>query len=635
KSGNYNGLGQSYYALGNFESALVNFKKYAEMEPKNWLPYNWTGWTYLKLKKYEDAIIQLKIANNIKDTSGSYSGLGQAYYYQENFNSALVNFKKYVEMEPKNWLAYHWLGWTYTHMKKHEDAIVQFKISNNLKENPGNYNGLGQSYYSQGNFRSAIVNFKKHAEMEPKSSDPYNWLGGIYVIQERYEDAIIQFKRANSLKETSKTYIGLGKSYLRLENYQKADSAFSNAIKIAKSDNEKTQCEFHLISSYIIQGKYQKAYDILGSKPYIGMEYRAGDSGIKIINIVKGSPADISGLRTGDLLTNFGGKNLMGMTNMQFSEKIIQKAEYGSEVSLKIKRDGLNLTKNLIVGIIPGMAKGKKKESRKIVQAKKKDSETGVRWAVIIGISKYKDTQIPSLRYANSDAKTFYKWSVSPDGGKYAPSHVKLLLDEDATGTNIKKALFEWLRGALSEDMVTIYFAGHGSPESPDSPDNLFLLPHDTQYSSIATTGFPMWDIETALKRFIKAKKVVVIADACHSGGVGRSFDVARRSNRGMKVNPISYGIQNLSQVGDGVCVISASSDNQFSQESNKWGGGHGVFTYFLLKGLKGDADYNKDSSVSLGELTSYLSERVRRETKNAQSPTVAGRYDPALTIGR
>jgi uncharacterized caspase-like protein len=65
------------------------------------------------------------------------------------------------------------------------------------------------------------------------------------------------------------------------------------------------------------------------------------------------------------------------------------------------------------------------------------------------------------------------------------------------------------------------------------------------------------------------------------------------------------------------------------------WGGGHGVFTYFLIKGLQGDADYNHDQSVSLGELTSYLSEQVRRETRNEQSPTVSGRYDPALSLGK
>ncbi|MGD2270267.1 MAG: caspase family protein [Desulfobacterales bacterium] len=257
------------------------------------------------------------------------------------------------------------------------------------------------------------------------------------------------------------------------------------------------------------------------------------------------------------------------------------------------------------------------------------------RWAVIIGISQYKDSRIPALRYAALDARAFYDWLISGRGGKYAPSRVKLLVDQSATAKNIKEALFVWLKQALEEDAVLIYFAGHGSPESPDSAQNLFLLPYDTRYGNIATTGFPMWDIETALKRFIKAKKVVVLADACHAAGVGQAFDIARRSGRGLKVNPISAGIQNLSKVGDGVCVISASAENQLSQESRKWGGGHGVFTYFLLQGLEGTADYNQDNRVTLGEIIPYLSEQVRRETRNSQSPTVSGKFDPMLCIGR
>lgn len=132
-----------------------------------------------------------------------------------------------------------------------------------------------------------------------------------------------------------------------------------------------------------------------------------------------------------------------------------------------------------------------------------------------------------------------------------------------------------------------------------------------------------------------QGRKVIVVADACHSGGVGQSFDVARRAARAIKVNPISSGLQNLSKMGDGICVISASDDKQFSQEDRKWGGGHGVFTYFLLEGLKGEADYSKDGSVTLGELIPFLSEQVRRETRNAQSPTIAGKFDPAITIGR
>lgn len=257
------------------------------------------------------------------------------------------------------------------------------------------------------------------------------------------------------------------------------------------------------------------------------------------------------------------------------------------------------------------------------------------KWAVVIGISSYRDSLIAGLRYASSDARSFYDLLVSPQAGGYAPSRVKLLLDADATSQNIRNALFSWLKQALAEDLVTIYFAGHGSPESPDSPNNLYLLPYDARYDDITTSGFPMWDIETALKRFIRARKVVVIADACHSGGVGHSFDIARRGDRGVTVNPISTSIQNLSQIGDGIAVISASDDKQFSQEGEQWGGGHGVFTYYLLKGLGGDADYNRDGQVTLGELIPYLSERVRRETGNAQSPTVAGKFDPALSIGQ
>jgi len=262
-------------------------------------------------------------------------------------------------------------------------------------------------------------------------------------------------------------------------------------------------------------------------------------------------------------------------------------------------------------------------------------SVQGQKWAVIIGVSNYQDSRITGLRYSAADAQALNEWLVSRKGGRYAPSRVKMFLDSQATAQNIRNALFNWLGQAIEEDTVIIYFAGHGSPQSPDHPQNLFLLPYDAQYDDVATTGFPMWDIETALKRFIKARKVVVIADACHSGGIGQSFDIARRATRGITVNPISSGIQSLSKVGDGIAVISASDDRQFSQEGKQWGGGHGVFTHFLLKGLKGEADYNKDGRITLGELIPYLSEQVRRETSNAQAPTVSGKFDPALSIGQ
>jgi len=120
------------------------------------------------------------------------------------------------------------------------------------------------------------------------------------------------------------------------------------------------------------------------------------------------------------------------------------------------------------------------------------------RWALVVGISKYKDTNVPRLQYASADAKAFQQWLVSPSGGAYDPNHIKLLCDEQATSAAIRDALFNWLKQPIEEDLVTIYYAGHGSPESPDNLKNLFLLPHDVDYSKIGSTGFPMWDIETS-----------------------------------------------------------------------------------------------------------------------------------------
>jgi len=119
----------------------------------------------------------------------------------------------------------------------------------------------------------------------------------------------------------------------------------------------------------------------------------------------------------------------------------------------------------------------------------------------------------------------------------------------------------------------------------------------------------------------------------CAALTTGLSF--AQAPDSPPAANRISRGLQNLSTIGEGIAVLSASDDKQGSAEGAQFGGGHGAFTWFLLSGLRGEADYNQDRRVTLGELIPYLSEHVRRATNNAQSPTVAGRFDLALSMGR
>lgn len=250
-------------------------------------------------------------------------------------------------------------------------------------------------------------------------------------------------------------------------------------------------------------------------------------------------------------------------------------------------------------------------------------------WAVIVGISEYQNPQIKNLNYADRDARAFAEFLQSSAGGGFDPNRMKVLLNKEATLQNIKQALYNFLRQTIEKDLVIIYFAGHGAPE-PANPNNNYLLAYDTDPNSLETSAFPMWDVNTALTRYIPSKKVVVFTDACHSGGI--SSDIATRGMLLTETNLINQYLSDLSKSKEGTIVFTASQAGEVSQELDKYG--HGVFTYFLLEGMKGKADFNNDYTVTIGELMDYVEEKVKRQTNGNQHPTRnQGSYDKDLTI--
>lgn len=251
------------------------------------------------------------------------------------------------------------------------------------------------------------------------------------------------------------------------------------------------------------------------------------------------------------------------------------------------------------------------------------------RWAVIVGVSEYGNPAIKNLAYADRDARAFAEFLKSPSGGGFEEDRVKMLLNKDATLQNVKTALFNFLRQTVDKDLVIIYFAGHGAPE-PANPNNNYLLCYDTDPNSLETTAFPMWDVNTALQRYIPSKRVVVFTDACHSGGI--SSDIATRGMSTTEDNMINQYLADLSKTKEGIIVFTASQAGEVSQELEKLG--HGVFTYFLLQGMKGEADFNNDYTVTIGELMDFVEEKVKRQTSGNQHPTRnQGTYDKDLTI--
>lgn len=241
----------------------------------------------------------------------------------------------------------------------------------------------------------------------------------------------------------------------------------------------------------------------------------------------------------------------------------------------------------------------------------------GERHAVVVGVSRYAHAErgIPDLRFAARDATAMRDFLVSPRGG-FAPDNVVLLLNENATSGNLRSALFTFLTRPGPDDLVVIYFAGHGAPD-PHDPRHLYLITHDTRPDDMGGTAFPMWHLPDVLGRIVKARRVLVLADACHSQGVGGGEGGAGQPT-------INLANQYLARyAGDAQhALLTASGISEASLEDTRWGGGHGVFTHFALRGLQGAADGDRNGTVTAGELFQYVRTEVRRETGGRQTPT-------------
>jgi hypothetical protein len=258
------------------------------------------------------------------------------------------------------------------------------------------------------------------------------------------------------------------------------------------------------------------------------------------------------------------------------------------------------------------------------------------RWAVVIGIGEYAHPRIPKLRYAVQDAEAVHKF-LTTDGG-YPSDHVLLLTDRAPTKPtlgNLRRALGEFLaRKAGKDDMVLIYYAGHGAPEvdvAGNETDGLskYLVPLDADPDSLYATAFPMDEIQRVFGR-IAAERVVFFLDTCYSGSAGG------RTFAGQRVRATGLNDQFLERLtrSKGRVIISASGPNEVSLELPELG--HGVFTYYLLEGLRGKGDRNGDGVVTVSELYEYMGEEVQRKAREAggrQHPIMKGEIEGALPL--
>ena len=125
---------------------------------------------------------------------------------------------------------------------------------------------------------------------------------------------------------------------------------------------------------------------------------------------------------------------------------------------------------------------------------------------------------------------------------------------------------------------------------------------------------------------------MVILIDACHSGGVDAAPASGARQLRRNENNSFNVYAEKLFS-GEGHALLTSSDVNEISQEGKKWGGGHGVFTWAILKGTNGVADINRDRVVTTGELFDFVSDKVRQQTNGRQSPRALARNDQGFSV--
>lgn len=245
----------------------------------------------------------------------------------------------------------------------------------------------------------------------------------------------------------------------------------------------------------------------------------------------------------------------------------------------------------------------------------------GNTYAIVVGISKYKD--VASLRFADKDAAVFAEYLLSKTGMGLDSANVNLFQNEKANLANIGNAISDIILKKIKKgDKVIFFFAGHGDYDANFMKNQALLLLYGSPKENYFQNVFGADFISTAQlnDHFIepitaREAEVLLIVDACHANGVDKKLSGGAEGGR-----ITTQALQNMSSA---VKLYSCQA-NQFSLESEQWGGGRGLFSYVLMEGLYGLADADSNKTVTLRELQRYLEDRVPALAKpNKQDPII------------
>jgi len=199
----------------------------------------------------------------------------------------------------------------------------------------------------------------------------------------------------------------------------------------------------------------------------------------------------------------------------------------------------------------------------------------------------------------------------SPEGGALPDNQLRVLIDENATKNRILKNMKEILLQADGNDVVLFYFSGHGLEGS--------FVPYDFDGFN---NKLDHKDISAIMSKS-RAKHKIVYGDACHSGSL-----------LAMKA-PVHQTLKRyyseFERTKGGLALMMSSKSEEVSLEDG--GLRSGIFSYYLIRGLKGEADRDKNKIVTIQEIYDYVYDEVQNYTAHAQTPTITGSFDRGMPV--
>ena len=237
--------------------------------------------------------------------------------------------------------------------------------------------------------------------------------------------------------------------------------------------------------------------------------------------------------------------------------------------------------------------------------------------ALIIGVESYTETPVKAA-YANSDAQVFADFAAQKLG--IPADRIQTLVDDMADEKGILLTVQDWLHRASrpGKSDIYIFFAGHGL--ASDDGKQMFLLPHDGSPRLLERTALLRDELFADIAA-ANPRSVTVFLDTCYSGTTrGTETLIASR--------PIAIRAK-AQAVPQGFTVMTAAGGEQTAKPLEE--AKHGMFSYFLMKGMEGDADANKDNQITAGELHAYVQQNVIQHSSGSQTPELQGDVNRVL----